>query len=115
MRILVLGGTWFLGKYVVEGALLRGWDVTTFSRGRSGRDVPGVRTVRSDRTEAADPNRLAAQGPWDAVIDTSSSEFPPRDVRLAAQALRDAVARWVHVSTVSVYAGWPHRRLTEAS
>ncbi|MFJ5305410.1 NAD-dependent epimerase/dehydratase family protein [Streptomyces sp. NPDC088350] len=115
MRILVLGGTWFLGKCVVEGALRRGWDVTTFSRGRSGRDVPGVRAVRGDRTEVADLNRLAAQGTWDAVIDTSSSEFPPRDVRLAAQALRDAVARWVHVSTVSVYAGWPHHRLTEES
>ncbi|WP_416962498.1 NAD-dependent epimerase/dehydratase family protein [Streptomyces sp. Agncl-13] len=115
MRILVLGGTWFLGKCVVEGALRRGWDVTTFSRGRSGRDALGVRAVRGDRTEAADLNRLAAQGPWDAVVDTSSSEFPPRDVRLAAQALRDAVARWVHVSTVSVYTGWPHHRLTEES
>lgn len=115
MRILVMGGTWFLGKNIVEEALRRGCDVTTFSRGRSGQDVPGVRAVRGDRTEAADLNRLAAQGPWDAVIDTSSSEFPPRDVRLAAQALRDAVARWVHVSTVSVYAGWPHHTLTEES
>ncbi|XUL89037.1 NAD-dependent epimerase/dehydratase family protein [Streptomyces galilaeus] len=115
MRILVLGGTWFLGKCVVEVALSRGWDVTTFSRGRSGDDVPGVRTVRGDRTEVADLNRVAAQGPWDAVIDTSSSEFPPRDVRLATRALRDATARWVHVSTVSVYAGWPHHTLTEDS
>ncbi|MFE9602870.1 NAD-dependent epimerase/dehydratase family protein [Streptomyces hokutonensis] len=115
MRILVLGGTWLLGKCVVEGALRRGWDMTAFSRGRSGRDVPQVRAVRGDRTEVADLNRLAAQGPWDAVIDTSSSEFPPRDVRLAAQALRDVVARWVHVSTVSVYSRWPHHTLTEES
>lgn len=114
MRILVLGGTWFLGKSVVLEALRRGWDVTAFSRGRSGQDVPGVRPVRGDRTEAADLNRLADAGPWDAVIDTSSSEPPPRDVRLAARALCGAVGRWVHVSTVSVYAGWPHQPLTEA-
>ncbi|WP_153450387.1 NAD-dependent epimerase/dehydratase family protein [Streptomyces smaragdinus] len=110
-----MGGTWFLGKNIVEEALQRGWDVTAFNRGRSGQDVRGVRTVRGDRTETPDLNRLAAQGPWDAVIDTSSSELPPRDVRLAAHALRDAASRWVHVSTVSVYAGWPHRTLTEAS
>jgi nucleoside-diphosphate-sugar epimerase len=115
MRILVLGGTWFLGKSIVDEALRRGWDVTTFNRGRSGRDVPEVRAVHGDRTEVADLNRLASQGPWDAVIDTSSSELPPRDVRLAAQALRDVASQWVHVSTVSVYAGWPHQTLTESS
>lgn len=49
------------------------------------------------------------------MIDTSSSELPPRDVRLAAQALRDAASRWVHISTVSVYSGWPHQTLTESS
>ncbi|HEY8986202.1 MAG TPA: NAD-dependent epimerase/dehydratase family protein [Streptomyces sp.] len=115
MRILVMGGTWFLGKSVVEEALRRGWDVTAFNRGRSGQDVPGVRSVRGDRTQVADLDRLAGHGPWDAVIDTSSSELAPREVRLAAQALRDAASRWVHVSTVSVYAGWPHRTLTESS
>lgn len=50
MRILVMGGTWFLGRYVVEGALQRGWDVTTFNRGKSGKDVPGVEAVHGDRT-----------------------------------------------------------------
>jgi nucleoside-diphosphate-sugar epimerase len=39
MRILVIGGTWFLGKAIVEDALSRGWDVTTFNRGRSGADM----------------------------------------------------------------------------
>ncbi|WP_425442547.1 hypothetical protein [Streptomyces colonosanans] len=45
MRILVMGGTWFLGKHIAEGALARGWAVTTFNRGRSGRDVDGVEPV----------------------------------------------------------------------
>ncbi|MCQ8829095.1 NAD-dependent epimerase/dehydratase family protein [Streptomyces malaysiensis] len=115
MRMLVLGGTWFLGKEVVAGALARGWEVTTFNRGRSGPDVPGAEAVQGDRTDAADLARLAAAGPWDGVVDTSSSELPPRDVLLAARALSGQVGRWVHISTVSVYADWPHRALTEAS
>jgi nucleoside-diphosphate-sugar epimerase len=115
MRILVLGGTWFLGRSIVEGALTRGWQVTAFHRGRSGATPPQVESVHGDRTVAADLERLAGHGPWDAVIDTSSSEFAPRVVLLAAQTLRPKVRRWVHVSTVSVYAGWPHQRLTEES
>ncbi|NUK21943.1 NAD-dependent epimerase/dehydratase family protein [Streptomyces lunaelactis] len=114
MRILVMGGTWFLGKAIVEEALRRGWDVTAFNRGRSGA-VNDAETVRGDRTSPDDLKRLATHGSWDAVIDTSSSEFPPRDVLLAADALRPAASRWVHVSTVSVYQGWPHHPLTEAS
>ncbi|MFE0192591.1 NAD-dependent epimerase/dehydratase family protein [Streptomyces sp. NPDC058989] len=110
-----MGGTWFLGKTVVDGALSRGWEVTTFNRGRSGLDAAGVEAVHGDRSVPKDLELLAAGGPWDAVIDTSSSELPPRGVRLAAQALSDQAARWVHVSTVSVYAGWPHQRLTEDS
>ncbi|MEU8914792.1 NAD-dependent epimerase/dehydratase family protein [Streptomyces nigrescens] len=115
MRILVLGGTWFLGKEVVAGALRRGWDVTTFNRGRSGPDAPGTDPVRGDRTSPEDLCRLAGNEPWDAVIDTSSSALPPRDVLLAVGALHDRVARWVHISTVSVYAGWPHHPLREDS
>ncbi|MFE9882843.1 NAD-dependent epimerase/dehydratase family protein [Streptomyces sp. NPDC005784] len=115
MKILVMGGTWFLGKHIAEGALGRGWVVTTFNRGRSGRDVKGVEPVHGDRGRRADLERLAVCGPWDAVIDTSSSELPPRDVLMAATVLRPAVRRWVHVSTVSVYEGWPHHSLTEAS
>ncbi|MFJ6752225.1 NAD-dependent epimerase/dehydratase family protein [Streptomyces sp. NPDC091266] len=113
--MLVLGGTWFLGKEVVGGALARGWDVTTFNRGRSAPDTPGTVPIHGDRTSQHDLRRLARSGPWDAVIDTSSSDLPPREVLLATQALRDQVARWVHISTVSVYAGWPHEHLTENS
>ncbi|MDQ0990736.1 NAD-dependent epimerase/dehydratase family protein [Streptomyces sp. V3I7] len=115
MRILVIGGTWFLGKAIAESAQVRGWDVTTFNRGRSGPDVPGVETVRGDRTDLSDLRRLAQLGPWDAVIDTSSSDFPPREVLLATTTLREAARRWVHISTVSVYQGWPNHHLTEDS
>ncbi|MEU3602688.1 NAD-dependent epimerase/dehydratase family protein [Streptomyces sp. NPDC006798] len=115
MRILVVGGTWFLGRAIVQGALSRGWDVTTFNRGRSGQDVPGAEPVHGDRTVAEDLRKLAQGGPWDAVIDTSSSELAPRDVLLATTALQGRTRRWVHISTVSVYEGWPHEPLTEAS
>lgn len=115
MRILVMGGTWFLGKQIVQQALARGWDVTTFNRGRSGADVPGVQAVRGDRTVADDLSRLGSSGPWDAVVDTSSSEMPPRDVLRAVRVLRKSARRWVHVSTVSVYQGWPHQPITETS
>ncbi|GAA2345088.1 NAD-dependent epimerase/dehydratase family protein [Streptomyces kunmingensis] len=110
-----MGGTWFLGKRIAEGALARGWSVTTFNRGRSGRDVAGVQPVHGDRTDHGDLQRLSQLGPWDAVIDTSSSDFPPRDVLLSATVLRAAVGRWVHISTVSVYEGWPHQALTDQS
>ncbi|MFD7712124.1 NAD-dependent epimerase/dehydratase family protein [Streptomyces sp. NPDC059786] len=115
MRILVMGGTWFLGKAIAELALARGWSVTTFNRGRSGRDVEGVESVHGDRTDREDLQRLARHGLWDAVIDTSSSDFPPRDVLLATTALRQAARRWVHVSTVSVYRGWPNEALADDS
>ncbi|MEV7780822.1 NAD-dependent epimerase/dehydratase family protein [Kitasatospora sp. NPDC088351] len=113
MRLLVMGGTWFLGRAVVDGALARGWSVTTFSRGRSGSPAPGADHVLGDRTVEEDLRRLAGHGPWDAVIDTSSTELAPRGVLLGASVLRSQVRHWVHVSTVSVYRGWPHAVLTE--
>jgi nucleoside-diphosphate-sugar epimerase len=115
MRILVIGGTWFLGKAIVESALSRGWDVTTFNRGRSRPDLPGVEPVHGDRTVQEDLQKLAQRGPWDAVIDTSSSELAPRDVLLATTTLQTRAQRWIHLSTVSVYEGWPHKPLTEDS
>ncbi|MEV6758405.1 NAD-dependent epimerase/dehydratase family protein [Streptomyces sp. NPDC051214] len=115
MRLLVLGGTWFLGEAIVEGALAKGWNVATFNRGRSGPDMPEVEAVHGDRTVREDLQKLARNGPWDAVVDTSSSELAPRDVRLATAMLRNRARRWVHISTVSVYEGWPHEPLTEES
>jgi nucleoside-diphosphate-sugar epimerase len=112
-RLLILGGSWFLGRAVVDAALLRGWDVTTFRRGQSGGGAPGVTVLRGDRTSAADLARLADAGPWDAVVDTSG--YVPREVLAAARALEPVVGRYVFVSTVSVYQGWPTAPLTEDS
>ncbi|MGW3283233.1 NAD-dependent epimerase/dehydratase family protein [Streptomyces sp. NPDC001002] len=99
MRLLVLGGTEFVGRAVVEAALGRGWDVTVLNRGRQ---VPtaGVRSLRGDRTA---PGGLAAlaEGEWDAVVDTWSSA--PRAVHEAARLLRGRAGRYVYVSSCSVY------------
>ncbi|WP_112133731.1 NAD-dependent epimerase/dehydratase family protein [Glycomyces dulcitolivorans] len=113
MRLLVLGGSQFVGRAIVAEALARGWDVTTFNRGRSGLDLPGVEAVRGDRGNRADLERLAASGTWDAVVD--SSGYVPRNVLEVARILQTSVQRYVFVSTLSVYEGWPTQPLTEES
>ncbi len=111
MRLLMLGGTEFAGRAVVEAALGRGWDVTAFHRGRHAAP-PGVREVHGDRTA---PDGLAAlteaDGDWDAVVDTWSAA--PRAVRDAARLLRDRAGRYVYVSSCSVYAWAPPAGYTE--
>jgi nucleoside-diphosphate-sugar epimerase len=113
MRLLILGGTWFLGRTVAELAVAGGWQVTTFSRGRSGHDVPGAEAVRGDRQEPSDIARLAEAGPWDAVVDASGQV--PALVAASAQALRPRAAGYVYLSTVNAYKGWPDEPLTDDS
>jgi len=112
-RILVLGGSWFLGAAIVETALVDRVDITTFRRGRTGVDVEGVRSVRGDRANCDDVRRLAAVGPWDAVIDTSS--YVPRETLAIARALEPVAGRYALVSSVSVYCGWPVEVLSDES
>jgi len=113
MRLLILGGTWFLGRTLAEQALASGWQVTTFSRGRSGRDAEGTKRVHGDRAHVADVAALAASGSWDAVVDTSG--HVPGVVSTAARMLRPAVGRYVYISTVNAYRGWPVEPLTDDS
>src|SRR4051812_5401369 len=105
MRLLIFGGTWFLGRTLTSDALSRGWHVTAFTRGRSGAPAAGVDHVRGDRIVPEDLARLAAHGPWDATIDTSAYE--PGDVTRVLTALDVRVGRYVLVSTVSAYRNWP--------
>lgn len=113
-RLLVLGGSWFLGRTVVAEALRRGYLVTTFRRGLSGPDLSGVdRLVRGDRAVCADLERLATYGPWDLVVDTSG--YAPQESGLIARVLEPVVQRFVFVSSVSAYSDWPLKPLTEQS
>ncbi|SDL65996.1 Nucleoside-diphosphate-sugar epimerase [Glycomyces sambucus] len=113
MRLLVLGGTQFVGRAVVAEALAHGWDVTTFNRGRSGRDLAGVTAIRGDRWDRSDLELLAEAEPWDAVVD--SSGYVPRNVLEVAEVLEPSARRFLFVSTLSVYEGWPVQPLTEDS
>jgi 2'-hydroxyisoflavone reductase len=98
VRLLVLGGTKFLGRALVEDALARGHDVTTFTRGETNAELfPEAERLHGDR----DGDLQALEGTtWDAVIDTSG--YVPRVVRASAEQLRDS-AFYVFVSSISVY------------
>jgi nucleoside-diphosphate-sugar epimerase len=76
MRLLVLGGTHFLGRAIVDDAISRGYEVTTFSRGLTGQPRPGAEVLRGDRTSPADLVQLAERD-WDAVIDTCARTSRP--------------------------------------
>jgi 2'-hydroxyisoflavone reductase len=100
MKLLVLGGTVFLGRHVVAEALSAGHEVTTFTRGQTNPGLfPDAEQLNGDR----DGNLDALRGrTWDGVIDTSG--FVPRIVRQSGELLRDAVGRYVFVSSISAYA-----------
>jgi 2'-hydroxyisoflavone reductase len=99
VRILVLGGTKFLGRAVVDLAVARGHELTLFNRGRTEPDLfPAVERLRGDRS--GDLSALTGRR-WEAVVDTSG--FVPAVVRASAELLRDS-GRYVFVSSISVYA-----------
>jgi 2'-hydroxyisoflavone reductase len=98
VKLLVLGGTQFLGRAAVEAALERGHEVTLFNRGETNPELfPEAERLRGDRATDALPD-----GSWEAVIDTSG--YVPAVVRRSAEALRDSVERYLFVSSISVYA-----------
>ena len=99
MRLLIIGGTKFLGRATAEAALARGHELTLFNRGQTNAELfPDVEQLHGDRKR--DLSLLAGRS-WDAVIDPSG--YIPADVRASAEQLRDA-GRYVFISSVSVYA-----------
>ena len=103
MRILVLGGTKFLGRAIVEAALARGHALTLFTRGETNPELFAGEVVRLQGDRDGDTAALA-EGSWDAVVDTSG--YVPRVVRQSTDALRDHVDHYTFISTVSVYASF---------
>lgn len=100
LRILILGGTRFLGVAQVQYALARGHTVTLFNRGRTNTHLfPEVEKLRGDRND----DLTALQGrEWDVVIDNSASV--PRWVEQSAGLLRNSARRYIYVSSLSVIA-----------
>jgi 2'-hydroxyisoflavone reductase len=99
-KILILGGTKFLGPHVVDAARARGHTVTLFNRGKTNPSLfPDVEKLRGDR----DGHLEALVGrKWDAVIDDSG--YVPRLVKASAELLAPNVGQYVFISTISVYA-----------
>jgi len=100
MRILVLGGTAWLGRYIATTAGDSGHQVTCVARGESGSVPDGVEFVRADRDQP-DAYDEVARAEWDVVVDVSRQ---PGQVRRAVAALADRAGRFVFISSASAYA-----------
>lgn len=110
LKLLLLGGTAFLGPELVEAARARGHAVTLFNRGKTRPELfPDLEKLQGDRDGKLDALRGRS---WDAVIDTSG--YVPRLVRAAAELLAPKVPLYVFVSSISAYAE-SRAPLTEAS
>ncbi len=98
-RLLILGGTAFLGPEIVGAAKQRGWTITLFNRGRTHPEFfPELEKLRGDRKN--DLKSLEGRD-WDYCVDTSG--YVPRHVRDSATLLRDHVKQYVFISSISVY------------
>jgi len=100
VKLLIIGGTGFLGRHLVEAALQRGHELTLFNRGQSGPTLfPNVEQLHGNR----DGELAVLQGyRWDAVIDTCG--YVPRIVSASAQAVANMTEHYTFISSISVYA-----------
>jgi nucleoside-diphosphate-sugar epimerase len=111
MRLLLLGGTVFLGRHVTAEALARGHEVSLFTRGVHGAGLfPEAEWLIGDR--AADLSALES-GEWDAVVDTSGYEAA--NVGRGAELLADRVGHYVFASSCNAYPAWPAEPVDEDS
>jgi len=100
VKLLIIGGTRFVGRALVEDALAHGHEVTLFYRGKSNPDIfPDAEHLHGDRD--SEMHKLDGRK-WDACIDTCG--YIPRHVRQAVGRLADAVEQYTFISTISVYA-----------
>ncbi len=99
MKILILGGTVFVGRHIVEAALVRGHEITMFNRGEHSPDLfPNVEKLRGNR----DGDLTALEGrTWDAAIDPSG--YVPRIVAASADLLANSVKHYTFISSISVF------------
>ncbi|MCR9245169.1 MAG: NAD-dependent epimerase/dehydratase family protein [bacterium] len=105
-KILVLGGTRFLGPHFVRAALAKGHSITLFNRGRSNPEMfKDLEQLRGDRDES-DLDALKGRK-FDAVVDTSG--YVPDHVTATAELFRDTAAHYQFISTISVYGGFGQR------
>lgn len=109
MKLLILGGTKFLGRHLVDIALLRGHEVSIFHRGQTNPDLfAHVESLHGDRD--GDLSALAGKQ-WDAVIDTSG--YVPRIVQQSVDVLKSVAPHYTFISSISVYPDFPYAGLDE--
>lgn len=117
MRLVVLGGTHFVGRAICAAANDRGYDVVVFNRGLSGPPPRGALAVRGDRTMIADLRALAKvvdeRGGADIVIDPAC--YAPSHALLSARILKDVAPSYAVVSTVTAHSGWPGEPVESSS
>lgn len=110
MKILIIGGTRFLGRHLVNAARSRGHQVTLFNRGQSNPNLfLQVDKIHGDREK--DLDQLGDQH-WDVVIDTCG--YFPRIVRMAAEALKRKAEHYVFISSISVYSDFKKIGINES-
>lgn len=110
MKLLIIGGTRFVGRHLVAAALARGHEVTLFNRGTHAPPARDVETIAGDRYN--DLAKLSGRH-WDAVVDTCG--HVPRAVTAATEVLRDAVDGYVFISSQSAYADVSVRGVVETA
>ncbi len=102
MRILIIGGTVFVGRHIAEAAIAAGHDITLFHRGRSGADLfPSATHLTGDRNEDLSAFSSNSAGQWDATIDVCA--YFPRQVRSLADALGGRGGQYLFISSTSAY------------
>lgn len=97
-KLLILGGTGFIGPNMVRYAVDRGHEVTIFTRGRTQADIPDVERLIGDRNN--DLSALAGRT-WDVVLDNNSRDY--RWVKLSTEMLKDSAEHYMFVSSISAY------------
>ncbi len=108
MKLLILGGTRFVGRALVEAALAKGHEVTLFNRGQSNPDLyPEVEQLVGDRDGGLD---VLKGRRWEAVIDTCG--YVPRLVSDSAELLAEAVEQYTFISSISVYSDFSEIGIT---
>ncbi len=104
LRVLVLGGTGFIGPPLLNYLADRGHSISIFTRGNREPAVAGVEQLVGDRSADSNGDLTALEGrEWDVVFDNNARDY--RWVQLTTELLKGKVGRYVFVSTISAYAG----------
>lgn len=106
MRLLVLGGTRYVGRAAIAAALERGWQVTALHRGITGSVPDGVTVLHADRADSAALDAALGAGEWDVVLDTWSGASAVATA--AAERLHGSAQHYCYISSVSVYEWGAH-------